>query len=309
MRSVSVSDHPAQPRSLTLSGRLLFLVPVFLLCLLLAAGFIGYRVAVARAAELPGDLVATWKTELGALSAETSALRSAAERESRAYATRVAALQARVMRMEAVGERLASAASLDAGEFDFNAEPAVGGPVGEESQADESKSELARSLEHLERLMDDRERQLDLMEKLFVNRKLASEVSLAGRPVGKGYVSSVFGRRTDPFRGRGAWHKGVDFAAPAGTEVVAVASGVVVWSGRDRDYGNMVEVRHSDGYTTRYAHNRENLVKAGDIVKKGQAIATVGNTGRSTGSHVHFEVLRAGAQVNPMPYITTRRRG
>lgn len=309
MRSLAVSDHSAKPRSLTLSGRLLYLVPVLLLCLLLVAGYVGYRAAAVRSAEVPAELVAVWKTELGALSAETSALRSAAERESRAYATRVAALQARIMRMEAVGERLASAANLDAGEFDFDAEPAVGGPVSEEPPAEESRSELARSLEHLERLMDDRERQLDLMEKLFVNRKLASEVSLAGRPVGKGYVSSVFGRRTDPFRGRSAWHKGVDFAAPAGTEVVAVASGVVVWSGRDRDYGNMVEVRHSDGYTTRYAHNRENLVKAGDIVKKGQAIATVGSTGRSTGAHVHFEVLRAGAPVNPMPYIVTRRNG
>jgi murein DD-endopeptidase MepM/ murein hydrolase activator NlpD len=119
----------------------------------------------------------------------------------------------------------------------------------------------------------------------------------------------MFGRRTDPFTGRPAFHKGLDFTARAGTEVVAVASGVVTWAGWDKDYGNLVEVRHSDGYRTRYAHNREVLVKPGEVLRKGQVIARVGRTGRASGAHLHFEVLTQGKLVDPLKYISTARVG
>jgi len=124
-----------------------------------------------------------------------------------------------------------------------------------------------------------------------------------GSPVTAGYVSSQFGSRTDPFTGRLAFHKGVDFAGRAGADVVAVASGVVIWSGPRFGYGDMVEVNHGNGYVTRYAHNADNLVAVGDTVRRGQVIARMGDSGRATGPNLHFEVLLNDKVVDPLTYI------
>jgi murein DD-endopeptidase MepM/ murein hydrolase activator NlpD len=130
----------------------------------------------------------------------------------------------------------------------------------------------------------------------------------AGRPITSGWLSSYFGIRTDPFTGKKERHKGLDFAGKLGSDVVAVASGVVTWAGRRYGYGNLVEINHGNGYSTRYGHNDKITVKVGDAVKKGQIIAKMGSTGRSTGPHVHFEVLHKGKQVDPMSYIKTARK-
>jgi murein DD-endopeptidase MepM/ murein hydrolase activator NlpD len=136
-----------------------------------------------------------------------------------------------------------------------------------------------------------------------LNRKLRDEVRPEGRPVTAGYVSSHFGSRTDPFTGRRAFHKGVDFAGREGAEVVAVASGVVIWSGERYGYGQLVEVNHGNGYVTRYAHNVDNLVAVGDTVRRGQVIARMGGTGRATGPNLHFEVLLNDKPVDPLTYV------
>ena len=124
-----------------------------------------------------------------------------------------------------------------------------------------------------------------------------------GRPVETGYISSLYGQRTDPFDGNQATHRGIDFAGVAGTEVLAVADGIVSHTGLDGGYGRMIEVTHGDGYVTRYAHNAKILVKPGQTVKRGDAIALMGSTGRSTGPHVHFEVLRNGKPMNPLAFV------
>jgi murein DD-endopeptidase MepM/ murein hydrolase activator NlpD len=142
-----------------------------------------------------------------------------------------------------------------------------------------------------------------VLEDFLLNRKLQEEVHPEGRPVDTGYVSSRYGNRNDPFTGRRAFHKGIDFAGPQGAEVVAVASGVVVWSGQRYGYGEMIEVNHGNGYATRYAHNAQNLVAVGDTVKRGQRIARMGDTGRATGPNLHFEVLRNGRTVDPLTFI------
>jgi YD repeat-containing protein len=262
--------------------------------------------ALAQAGQLPADLVQAWQGELGALKAGTTAARAEAQREGQTYATRLAALQARLLRMEAVGQRLATAAQLDAGEFDFDNEPALGGPMSL-AASDTGGSEFTTALDRLALQIEDRERQLDVMDSLLVDRKLQGKVALDGKPVAYGYLSSVFGRRTDPFSGKQAFHKGVDFTARAGTPVLAVASGVVTWAGWDKDYGRLIEIRHSDGYRTRYAHNSAILVKPGDVVDKGQTIAKVGRTGRASGTHLHLEVLAQGKLVDPLKYISTAR--
>ena len=143
---------------------------------------------------------------------------------------------------------------------------------------------------------------------LLVNRKLDEQTWLSGRPIEKGWISSFYGQRVDPFSGLLAMHKGIDFAGQAGSNIIAVASGVVTWSGTQSGYGEMVEISHGDGFVTRYAHNDENLVKAGDLVKKGQPIALMGSSGRSTGAHVHYEVYRHGRIVDPSSYVHRNKR-
>ena len=215
----------------------------------------------------------------------------------------VTELEARMVRLDAMGQRLTSLAGLDSGEFDFSRNPALGGPLTDGAAGELKEPSLNSEMQDLERRMVDRKRQLDVLQSLLLNRQLADDSYLSGRPVKKGWMSSPFGRRKDPFTGQSAWHEGVDFAGSKGADVVAVAGGVVTWSGDRYGYGEMVEVSHGGGYTTRYAHNQENKVKVGDLVKKGQVVAQMGSSGRSTGPHVHYEVYKHGRAVDPASYI------
>jgi murein DD-endopeptidase MepM/ murein hydrolase activator NlpD len=123
------------------------------------------------------------------------------------------------------------------------------------------------------------------------------------RPVWGGWISSHYGQRTDPFTGRPAIHRGLDFAGLDNSAILAVAPGVVTWSGRQRGYGNLIEIDHGHGWITRYGHNAANLVAVGDYVKPGQTIALMGSTGRATGTHLHFEVLYRGRHQNPARFV------
>ena len=123
------------------------------------------------------------------------------------------------------------------------------------------------------------------------------------RPVVGGWVSSPFGQRLDPFTGEPAVHQGLDFAGLSNSAILAAASGVVTWAGRQRGYGNLIEIDHGNGWVTRYGHNSYNLVTPGDYVKPGQTIALMGATGRATGTHLHFEVLYHGRRQNPARFV------
>jgi len=164
--------------------------------------------------------------------------------------------------------------------------------------------DLSSEFDILSEQLVDRELQLEVLENVMMGRKLDSRVHPSGRPVKSGWLSSYFGHRTDPLNGKRAWHRGIDFAGKRGTEIVAVADGVVSWSRERYGYGNLVEITHGNGYVTRYAHNDENTVKLGDTVKQGQTIAYMGSTGRSTGTHLHFEVWHDGQPVNPRKFVS-----
>jgi murein DD-endopeptidase MepM/ murein hydrolase activator NlpD len=144
---------------------------------------------------------------------------------------------------------------------------------------------------------------LTVVEQLIMNRNLQGRIVPSGSAVENGLQSSGFGKRIDPFTGRKEQHKGIDIAGKEGSSIHAVADGVVSWSGERSGYGNLVEISHGDGYVTRYGHNKRCLVKTGDTVSRGDAIALMGSTGRSTGPHVHIEVLRNGKPVNPDRYL------
>lgn len=229
--------------------------------------------------------------------------REEADSKLAALTLRVAELQARLVRIDALGDRLTSMAKLDNGEFDFTQPPALGGPELEVAGDSFAPPPFSQAIDDLSQQIESRQHQLQTLEALLANRKLENDVFIAGRPITKGWMSSRFGRRTDPFSGKIAMHSGVDFAGKEGADIIAVAAGVVTWSGDRAGYGLIVEVNHGKGFTTRYAHNKENLVKVGDVVKKGQIIALMGSSGRSTGHHVHFEVYKNGRAVDPSSYI------
>ncbi|WP_456404206.1 M23 family metallopeptidase [Thiolapillus sp.] len=233
---------------------------------------------------------------------ELDALRNSMEAEMDALALRIGSLRAHLLRLNALGERLVNVGELDAQEFDFSAEPAQGG-MEEASTESVGMLELESELDRLSAVFADREHKLNLLEEMLSKREVRGQVIPSGWPVKQGFISSYFGRRTDPFTGKKKYHKGIDFSGKRGSEVLAVAAGVVTKSERVAGYGNIVEIRHADGYITRYAHNQENLVKEGDRVEKGEPIAMLGSTGRSSGPHVHFEVRRNGKIINPSRFI------
>jgi len=251
---------------------------------------------------------------------------ASADKKIAAYSQKLAEIQARMVRMDALGERITDIAGLDKGEFDFSHTPAVGGPgeldggeftavLAEVEQAGGGltpsspeanniiSSDLQDLFAELEARMDNREQQLDLLRVMIVDRDLKRENTISGRPIAKGWLSSHYGKRTDPFNGRKVWHLGIDFAGKEGSDVIAVASGIVTRSEPYKGYGRLIEIDHGEGYVTRYGHNKTNLIKVGDLVKKGQVIAKMGSTGRSTGPHVHFEVYKNGRNVDPASYI------
>lgn len=237
---------------------------------------------------------------------EIDELRRRIHDESAAFARRIATLQAHVARIDAAGERMTRLANLDEGEFDFREAPALGGPIAEEGDAPEL-DQLLDELDTLEARVRSRSRQLSVLEDMLVDAQAREASRPEGRPVSSGYISSSYGRRTDPFTGRPASHYGLDFAARPGTDVSAVGSGIVEFAGFRRAYGHMVEINHGNGYTTRYGHNSKLLVRAGERVTRGQVIAEVGASGRATGPHLHFEVWQNGETVNPSKYVQAAR--
>jgi murein DD-endopeptidase MepM/ murein hydrolase activator NlpD len=218
-----------------------------------------------------------------------------------AMAMRIGEVNAHVIRLDALGKRLTEMADIDSREFDFDRDPPSGGPEGEGVSA--QIPDLSGMLAQLEQRADLRESQLAALENVILTRELKEEIHPEGRPVSSGYISSYFGERADPFDGLEKFHKGVDFAGTLGSDVVAVAAGVVTWAGERSGYGKLIEINHGDGYSTRYAHNERTLVAVGQTVKRGESIALMGSTGHSTGPHVHFEVLHNGRQVDPLSFI------
>lgn len=301
MQIIVLSRRHGAARSLSLDWRGLSMALLMLIGTALAAGVAFGTWLVPPSPGLQDDAQLT--QVLDRQRAEVGEVRIDAQRQLDAFAAHVAELQARLTRLDALGERLTELAELDSSEFDFSLNVGQGGPEELAGSAAYAPPPFMSTLDELALRLDSREQQLEVLEQLLAERRLDEAEYLAGRPVLHGYMSSPFGRRTDPLSGRLSVHKGVDFAAKAGSDVVAVAAGVVTASGRRSGYGNTVEISHADGYVTLYAHNQRNLVQVGDLVQRGQVIAKVGSTGRSTGSHVHFEVTQNGRVVNPASYI------
>lgn len=301
MHIILLSRHHGAARSLSLDLRWLLLALLAALGVALASGIaVGAWWAPATVTVHDDTQI---NQALDQQRAEVGAVRLDAQRQLDAFAVHVAELQARLTRLDALGARLTELAELDSSEFDFSLNVGQGGAEDTLGDAAYAPPPFMDELDQLSLRLDSREQLLEVLEQLIGERQLNEGEYLSGMPVRHGYMSSPFGRRVHPLTGRNTQHKGVDFAAKPGSDVVAVAAGVVSFSGIKSGYGHVVEISHADGYTTLYAHNKKNLVAIGDLVQRGQTIAAVGRSGRASGYHVHFEVTKNGRLVNPASYI------
>ena len=283
-----------------------FAAPVALL-ILVAAALVGAGFAAGSFTRKPVALatvpmVDEWSLAVDSQHKEIEDARQNARIALDVLTQRLGELQAHVSRLDALGSRLVKMAKLDGEEFDFAAPPSMGSGDGADAPVDYS---LLDALDSMAAQLEQRQDQLQVLDQLIMNRNLQEAIYPAGWPVSSGYISSGYGHRRDPFSGRKHFHLGVDFESKSGVDVLAVADGVVAFAGRQGGYGNMVEIDHGNGYSTRYAHNRKLLIEVGQRVKKGEKLALMGSTGRSTGPHVHFEVLQDGKQINPSKFIKT----
>ena len=242
------------------------------------------------------------KDELSIQQAELREIEKNANMRNFAISAELAGMQSSLWEIEAIANSLSAITELPQAEFNFD--PAVSqGGSSQEPARKLDWPDLESQLRQLQLKLERRQKELRVLDHIIKEKKSEKDSVLRGKPVKKGWYSSAFGRRMDPITGRPAWHAGVDFAGSLGSDVIAVASGVVVYSGRKDGYGNLVEIDHGNGVTTRYGHHDELKVRVGDFVKQGDVIGLMGNSGRSTGPHVHLEVLRYGRAVNPLKTI------
>ncbi|WP_438970170.1 M23 family metallopeptidase [Methylophaga sp.] len=217
------------------------------------------------------------------------------------YAKQLGGLQAETIRLRMLSQRLAEIAGFNTAEFSLDEHPAQGG-LDDEGMILSSDA-LDRGIEQLSLDLESQGDTLAALEEYLITKDSIASGIPDGKPVEGGWVSSFYGYRVDPFNGKKTFHEGLDIAAKSGTPVNSVADGIVSWVGSRGGYGGLVEVDHGNGYVTRYAHNKTIKVKKGERVSKGEVLALIGSTGRSTGPHLHFEVLRDGQHINPYNFL------
>ncbi|MEX0607012.1 MAG: M23 family metallopeptidase, partial [Halofilum sp. (in: g-proteobacteria)] len=250
-----------------------------------------------------GGYVSAWQARLADQHEALADVREQSLNEVNALSAELAELQSRMTRIDALGRKLVRSPLIDTDEFDFGAAPGRGGVQLDARDTTQALPDLWASLDALGERMSHREHQLDVLDDVMMEQQLAAAGTPAGSPINEGWMSSSYGTRTDPFTGEEAWHAGVDFAGRAGSPIHAVGAGVVTYAGKRWGYGQLVEITHGDGYVTRYGHNSRILVEEGDMVRRGDLVSEMGSSGRSTGPHVHLEVIKDGDPVNPWKYV------
>ena len=224
-----------------------------------------------------------------------------------AMAIKLGEMQAQLMRLDALGERVQGLAGVKPEEFNFKELPGRGGAEPTSASArigrNLSMTDFQAALDAMARDVEHRADYLNVVETALMTDKIKSKLLPTIQPVNVSYNASGFGWRFDPFNGRNSFHEGIDFPAPVGTSIVAAAGGVVIAAEYHHEFGNMLEIDHGNNIVTRYAHSSRLLAKVGDIVKRGQHVADIGSTGRSTGAHLHFEVLVKGVPQDPNKFL------
>ncbi|MEO8331184.1 MAG: M23 family metallopeptidase [Gallionella sp.] len=301
MNIILVSNRLAKTRSISLGGWQILLLLLMLLGLMLGAAFFLQYSLVRFAPEGVGEGMRTLlsKAYIEERQKQQSNLFSSLD----TMASRIGQMQSQVQRLDALGMRLAKLTGMKPGEFQFDQLPAQGGPLVILPTREMSVNTLDQQLNRLSQVVNDRSDKLMALETMLLQNQLSRKLLPSIPPVSVGWYSSNFGWRIDPFTGANAMHEGVDFMVDAGTPIHASAGGVVAFAAFHPQYGNMVEIDHGNDIITRYAHASKLLVKVGQVVRRGEKIAEVGSTGRSTGNHLHFEVRYQGIAQNPVRFL------
>jgi murein DD-endopeptidase MepM/ murein hydrolase activator NlpD len=218
-------------------------------------------------------------------------------------AVKLGELQAHILRLNTVGERLSKAAGMKPQEFQFDRPPGQGGADPGAAGGAVSMGDLKRKIDELSQSLEQQSDRMGLLDVAYTRSSAQKQFVPSTKPLPGGFYSSNFGWRIDPFTGHNTFHEGIDFMAKEGTVILAAAGGAVVFADLHPHYGKMVEIDHGNGLLTRYAHSSRLLVKVGDVVVPGSKIAEVGSTGRSTGPHLHFEVRQRGLALNPLRFL------
>ncbi|GAB4121198.1 MAG: M23 family metallopeptidase [Sideroxydans sp.] len=302
MDIILVSNRFAKARSLTLTRAHLVLAALLTMVLFVAA-VLSVEYLLVRLQ--PGRVSEALKVWLASAQAAEQAKQQAYLRQSLdAMAMRLGQMQAQLQRLDSLGARLAKLSGMKPQEFSFDQAPAQGGPYVPAAMPQAITLEsMQQQMTELGVLLGDRSDKLVALETLLQQDRLDRRMLPSVAPITTAWYSSNFGWRIDPFTGKSAMHKGVDYMVPEGTPIHASAGGVVVFAGTHPQYGNMVEIDHGNEVITRYAHCSRLLVKVGEVVRRGREIARVGSTGRSTGNHLHFEVRYKGIAQNPVRFL------
>jgi len=305
MNIILVSKDLGKVKTINLSGAQAAMIAGFML-LLMGAVSAGFQKFIFSAA-------ATQKEESLVLGPQDQTQReqepkhdSYVRENLNAMAIKLGQMQAQLLRLDSLGERLAKLSGIKAQEFSFDQAPGWGGAVSVFPTQDLSLPELGKQVDELARRVDDRFDKLGVLESMMMQDRLSKKMLPSVSPVESGWYSSKFGWRIDPFTGKKAFHEGLDFNADTGTGILAAAGGIVVYSGFHPEYGNMIEIDHGNDLVSRYAHASKRGVKVGEVVLRGQKIGEVGSTGRSTGSHLHFEIRHRGVPQNPARFLQAR---
>ncbi|MDP1653017.1 MAG: M23 family metallopeptidase [Rhodocyclaceae bacterium] len=300
MHIILVSDRLATARSISITARHLVLAVVGFVLMVLAVSSLFSYVTVRHAAEVRLPFLQTLLMSIR--EQETRNTQDFLRENLNAMAVRLGQLQAQLMRLDTLGERLSQLSGIKTPETKTIDKSGQGGPLIVPTRA-LTPDDLQRQLDQLSRQLESKSDYLGLIESELMDERVKKNQLPTALPVEAHWNASGFGWRIDPFTGEQAMHEGIDFIAETGTQIVAAAAGIVVTSERHPQYGNLVEIDHGNDLITRYAHASRVLVKQGALVKRGQKIAEVGSTGRSTGPHLHFEVRFKGAAQNPNRFL------
>jgi murein DD-endopeptidase MepM/ murein hydrolase activator NlpD len=299
---IVISDRLSKARTVSLSPGHLLATALAALALLAASTLGLYWVTLRFASDVKIPLVE--QLVLSAQQAEAQRSRQFMQQNLNAMAVKLGEMQAQLTRLDALGERLSALAGIRPQEFRFSESPGLGGAAPTLLPPQNlTFAEFSDKVWQLTRIMESRTDMLGVLEAQLFEQAVTKKLMPTMMPVQAPYNASGFGRRIDPFSGQWAMHEGIDFLADSGTPVVAAAGGVVQFAGYHPQYGNMIDIDHGNDLLTRYAHLSKPLVKEGDLVQRGRRIALSGNTGRTTGPHLHFEVRYRGAPQNPSRFL------
>lgn len=281
----------------------LYVVMSFTLALIFTLGLSAAPFILGMSSDSDKNTIQQLQARVETSQSELNALKKDVQNDIDAMTLQIGQLMAQSTRLNALGSRLTAATDINLEDFDLNAMPGLGGAELELTGEVNTPESVYASLFSLQNSFDQQQEQFDVLSRLLNEQSIEDNVTPHMMPLESGWISSYYGKRIDPFTGQQASHSGMDYSGAYKSKIRAAADGVVVWAGPRGSYGRMVEIDHGNGFMTRYAHAEEVEVELGQRVTAGDHIATMGRTGRATSEHLHFEVLKNGHKVNPLPFI------